>query len=358
MTICRSIALVLLSLGTCAAASAQAAASQDIDQRWDALGADVAAGKFQKIESVIVSRQGRVIYEHYFQGDRETRRNTRSATKTVTALLIGAAIDRQQIRDAQQPVMAWFANLRPFDNPDARKQRITIEDFLTMSSLLECDDENSFSRGNEERMYLVEDWVKFTLDLPIRGFAEWQTPPSKSPYGRAWAYCTAGVTTLGALLERATHKSLPDYAKVVLHDPLGIPGASWQKTPVGFYQAGGGTAYRSIDLMRLGQLLLDGGAHGGKQIISKRWITAMTSPHAHIDDERGDYGYLTWLPKYRSNGRDFGAYAMNGTGGNKVVVFPELNAVVVVTTSNFRVHDAHALVDRMISDDILPQLAR
>jgi CubicO group peptidase (beta-lactamase class C family) len=85
-------------------------------------------------------------------------------------MLIGAAIDRQLLPSVNARVLDYLGDKLPLENPDSRKSAITIEDFLTMSSLLECDDENSFSRGNEERMYLVEDWAKFTLDLPISRF--------------------------------------------------------------------------------------------------------------------------------------------------------------------------------------------
>ena len=342
---------LLLWMGACA----WPAAAQG--PRFDTIDAAVRNGDFGKITSFVVTRDGKLLHEAYFAGDAETLRNTRSATKTVAALLVGAAIDRKLIADVRQPVMRWFGHYRPLQNTDPRKERITIEDFLTMSSLLECDDENSFSRGNEERMYLVEDWAKFAMDLPIKGFASWVTPPAKSPHGRAWSYCTAGVTALGALLERAARKPLPAFAAEALHGPLGIRTVEWQITPAGYAQAGGGTAYRTRDLATIAQLILDGGRYQGRQIISKSWIDAMTRAHAQIDDVRGDYGYLTWLPTFDAGGQKYPAMAMFGTGGSKVVVVPRLKAVVAITAESFGNRQAHALSEKLLEEHILPAVA-
>jgi CubicO group peptidase (beta-lactamase class C family) len=313
----------------------------------------IQAGEFKTITSVLIARQGKIAYERYLDSaGADALRNTRSATKTITGILIGAAIDRHLIPTVDAHVLDYLRDKLPLKNPDPRKSEITIEDFLTMSSLLECDDENSFSRGNEERMYLVEDWAQFTLDLPIRGFPDWQTKPEDSPYGRSWSYCTAGATTLGVVLERAVKKSVPDFANEVLFTPLGISSLRWQFQPFGTAMTGGGLQLRSRDLAKLGQLYLDGGRWSSQRIISPGWVEKSLNSHANAREDI-DYGYLWWLQTFHSKGRSLRSFGMFGAGGNKVVVFPDEGLVVVITTTNYRVQNAAALTDKLLVDYIL-----
>lgn len=322
-----------------------------------AMDAAVKDGAFGSVTSILVARNGQLLHERYFDdGGAEERRNTRSLTKTVTAMLVGLAIEQRKLTGVGVPVMPFFADAAPFAAPDPRKDAITVEDFLTMSSILECDDDNSFSRGNEERMYLVEDWVRFTFDLPVRGFPAWSRKPEDSPYGRAWSYCTAGVSMLGAMLERATGERLDVFAGRSLFAPLGIVGAEWQFAPTGFAQGGGGLSLRSRDLLALGQLLLDGGRAGGRQVLPQAWVREMTTPHAHVDDSRGDYGYLTWLPQISFRGARVQAFGMYGNGGNKVVVVPAARLFAVITSTGYGQPNAHALSERLLTEHILPSL--
>ncbi|HLZ85055.1 MAG TPA: serine hydrolase [Caulobacteraceae bacterium] len=322
---------------------------------FDAVTAAIRAGTYKAVTSVLVTRHGKFVYEQYFDaGGAAALRNTRSATKTITGMLVGAAVDRGLLT-AQSRILSYFPDRRPLQNPDPRKGEITVEDFLTMSSLLECDDENSFSRGNEERMYLVEDWVRFTLDLPIRGFPEWQPKPAQSPYGRAWSYCTAGPTTLGAILERATHQSVPAFAQATLFGPLGVITSKWASQPLGTAMTGGGLQLTSRDLLKFGQLYLDGGRWQGRQVISEDWVRRSVAPHANAREDT-DYGYLWWLQTFRVAGRAVKTWGMYGTGGNKLYVLPDQDAVVVVTTTNYRVPGAGDLTDKLFTGLIVPAL--
>jgi CubicO group peptidase (beta-lactamase class C family) len=279
-------------------------------------------------------------------------RDTRSVTKTITGMLVGIAIDHGLLPDVTAPLLRFFPERQPLQNPDPRKERITIEDILTISSLLECDDWNEFSRGNEERMYLIEDWIQFTLDLPLKGFPSWATKPSDSPYGRSFSYCTAGVVALGGVLERATGQSVPDFAHAHLFAPLDIQRVGWQFTPLGMAMTGGGLSLQSRDLLKLGQLYLNGGEWQGKRIVAETWVKTSTQPQVRIDEET-EYGYLWWLKAFPCGNRQFAAYSMSGIGGNKVHVFPELELVVVLTSTNYAVRGAHQLADQVLTEYIL-----
>jgi CubicO group peptidase (beta-lactamase class C family) len=205
------------------------AAAVNLDPRLlTTLGERVRDGSFQRITSVLVLVDGRLAYEGYFNGaGRDTQHDIRSASKTVTSMLVGQAIARGAIPGVDAKVFGFFTGRPPARNPDPRKLRITIEDLLTMSSLLECDDNNEFSAGNEERMYVTEDWLGFFLDLPIKGFAPWVVKPADSPFGRSFSYCTAGVFALGRVLEKATGRTVPDFAREELFAPLGIDRMTW-----------------------------------------------------------------------------------------------------------------------------------
>lgn len=311
------------------------------------------AGDFKKITSVLIARNGKLAYELYLDdgGDKELR-NTRSATKTITGMLLGIAIENGIISEVNAPVLSIIKDKAPFNNPDPRKEKITIEDFLTMSSILECNDWIPYSQGNEERMYLVEDWVKFAFGLPIKGFPDWETKPEDTPYGRRFSYCTAGVVTLGSVLEYAAGVPVPDFAAEHLFSPLNIEDTDWQFTPLGTAMTGGGLGLRSRDLLKLGQLYLNGGVWAGEQIIPKDWVKESIQPHVRIDHEK-EFGYLWWLQSFTSAQKDFTSYYMTGMGGNKVIVFPELEITAVVTSENFREQDAHQLTDKVITEYIL-----
>jgi CubicO group peptidase (beta-lactamase class C family) len=287
------------------------------------------------------------VYEGYFDGDAETLRNTRSVTKTITGMLIGIAIRDRAIAGVDARVMPYFKDKLPLANPDKRKDAITVEDFLTMSSLLECDDWNEFSRGHEERMYLIEDWLRFTLDLPVKGFPAWVKKPAEAAYGRSFSYCTAGVFALGRILERATKTPVESYARQHLFAPLGIDEVEWQFSPLGEAQTGGGLGLRSRDLLKLGQLYLNAGKWEEKQVVPAAWVATSIKPHARVD-EQTEYGYLWWVRP--------DTVSMSGSGGNRVSVAPALGAVIVVTTTNFNVRNPHAITDKLIAELILPAL--
>lgn len=347
-------AAVCSTLWACATASAQSLEWSNDDA--SRVSEAVSTGKYGQITSVWIEQDGEVIYEEYFHGaDADAFHNMRSAGKTITGMLVGTAIDDGHIKSVDVKLAPLFADLRPFANGDPRKEQISLEDLLTMSGPLECDDWNSYSRGNEERMYLVEDWSSFYWNLPIKNRPSWEIPESDGGFGRLFAYCTAGVQLVGETIERAVDTTVPEYAANRLFRPIGIENPKWNFASTGQAHLGGGLELTTADWAKSGRLYVNRGRVGGSQVVSESWIDASLSDYVRIDD-KSNYGYLWWRPEYLVEGNRFRANMMSGSGGNRVYVLPEFGIVVVLTKNDFGDREAHPKSDRFFVEEVVQRL--
>ncbi len=323
-------------------------------ERMDSL---ISNNEFKSISSVVIAHKGKIVFENYYHDNNSnTKHNTRSATKTITGTLIGSLIQDGSLKSAEEKA-SQYSKVKNLQYPDNRKNEITIEDLLTMSTILECDDWDQNSRGQEEKMYIIEDWVKFYWDLPIKGFPEWKTKPQDSKYGRSFSYCTAGVVVLGDVINNITG-SLEDYAEKALFSKLGITDYHWQMTPSGLPMTGGGLGLRSRDLLKIGQLYLNGGRWNDNQIVSEEFVQKSTEPHAEVGMFDYEYGYLWWLSEFGQDQKEK-AYFMSGTGGNKIVIIPELELVVVLTSTYYNGGmESHNQTTKLMDEFIVPEIKK
>lgn len=320
------------------------------------LDSTISSGKYERITSVVIAKSGDVLFEKYYQGnDVNSKHNTRSTTKTMATLLAGIAIDKGHINSEKDRIFRYLQRTLPTKNPDPRKDNITIEDLLTMSSVLECDDSNWHSRGHEERMYFIEDWTQFLVDLPVRSYP-FGPKPADAPYGRVFAYASAKAAAVAEIVQNSIKTDLVTFAKKNLFEPLEITDYTLHYSPKGILNTAGGSEYRSRDFLKLIQLCLNNGKWNENQIISSQWITKATTPKINAYDNT-DYGYFFWLKSF-GNQTKYQTFSMQGNGGNKVLACPDLGLTVVITTTNYNNRNAHNFTDEIMNDYIIPAIEK
>jgi CubicO group peptidase (beta-lactamase class C family) len=295
------------------------------------------------LHSALVMRRGRVVLEQYWNGyDRTALQDLRSATKSLTALLVGVAIDRGALSGVDEPVRTTLGGA--FPDLDAR---LTLAHLLTMRSGLACDDRDPRSPGQEEQMYRAPDWARFFLELPR----------VEAPGEGAAHYCTGGAVLLGRVLATATGRPVPAFAAEVLFGPLGIHGEQWASFDEGRQtDTGGHLSLRPEDLARIGQLMLQHGAWAGRQLVSRAWIDQATAEHTHLDGAK-PYGYLWWRTRFSHQGHPVEAFFAGGNGGQYLFVVPELELVAVFTGGNYNSPKAHRPFEVMKAS-IIPSVLR
>lgn len=319
-------------------------------EKIELLNTAIADYTLKDITSVVVIREGKLMLEEYFNdAGRSTLHDTRSAGKSFTSTLMGIAIQDGYIKNEDQ-VLKTFYDLKQYANYDIKKDNIKIKDLLTMSSVFKGSDADGDSPGNEENMYPTDNWVKFTLDLPV---------DTSKTNGKQWDYFTAGVVVLGDVLNKTVPNGLEKYADKKLFAPLDIKTYQWQYTPQKVANTAGSLQMRSLDYAKYTQLYKNNGLWNGKQILSPEWIQKTLSKQIQISGRDNQfYGYLFWNKTFTYKGRKHEVYYCAGNGGNQFMIFKDLPLVIIITSKAYNKPYGHPQADTIVLDYLLPAIVK
>lgn len=294
----------------------------------DAIVRGVLDGTYKDVHSVLLYQHGKLVMEEYFYGYSVQRpHQLRSATKSIVSALAGIAVDRGALSGTSEAVLPQMG-YASYANPDPRKAELTLGNFLSMSSGLDCNDHSSTSPGRETVIDDAPDWVKATLDLPM--IAE----PGTKGY-----YCSGGVAVVGRLTENAVHMRLPEFAQANLFGPLGISRADWVWN---YDLTNADKEYSQIhlrprDMLKIGILFAHGGRWHGHQMISTSWVRASLAEQSHVDNV--SYGYFWWRPwlnvETPGGSEHVDVVAAQGNGGQKIYLVPQYDLVAVFTAGGY-----------------------
>ncbi|WP_394779973.1 serine hydrolase domain-containing protein [Undibacterium sp.] len=313
--------VIVAALAVCGGLSSAASAPDDA-----ALSATLAQWKQDEhpdLKAVIVLRHGNIIGEQYYNGELPTTlHDIRSAGKSITSLLAGAALDRVKIHSVSDTVQQYWPDTRGTAIGDVR-----LQDVLTMRSGLAAFDEDPDSPGNEDKMDEAADPFSFTYAVPRA-----DAPGMRYRYNSLTAY------TAGIVVEKAVGQSMASFAGEALFKPLGITQWQWASDSKGHTKGQGNLSLTARDLARIGQMVLDNGRYQGRQVLSAAWIAESLKPRFAISDSdpyADSYGYFWYYKVQDIKGTKVPVSFASGNGGNKIYVVPSLDMVVAITSSAY-----------------------
>jgi CubicO group peptidase (beta-lactamase class C family) len=288
---------------------------------------DAAAKDLPRLHSLLVSHRGELIFERYYNGVRRERpANVKSASKSIISALVGIAIDRRMIPGVSTPIAQYFPELA--QDADPRKRDITVEHLLTMRPGLEGTSNRNYGAWVTSR-----NWVRHALARPM--FA--------AP-GEEMEYSTGNTHLLSAILTKASGGSTWQFANDALAKPLGFSLPQWPRDPQGIYFGGNDMLLTPRQMVAFGELYLNGGRANGQQVVAEAWVERSCEGKPRnrrpggfgfnadgvVDPLRDrEYGFGWWV--YQIRGYDT-CFAW-GYGGQYIFVLPELDLVMVTTSS-------------------------
>ena len=270
------------------------------------------ANSLSRLRSLLVSIDGQVVEERYFNGAHPAHwANLKSASKSLLSALVGIALDRGYLHSVHDTIGKFFPEY--LNGPDdLAKKTITIEDLLTMRSGLETTSNRNYGQWVQS-----SNWVRHVLTRPMVDV----------PSGRM-IYSTGNSHLLSAVLTKATKMSTFDFARRYLADPLGIAIRPWVRDPQGIYFGGNEMNLTPRAMLEIGELYLSRGRVGNKQVLSEAWIRESLEPRTQSWWSGREYGYGWWIDTLGGHQ----TYYAWGHGGQFIFVVPDLKMVVVATS--------------------------
>ena len=284
-----------------------------------------AAKDSMDIHSVMIVRDGSVIYSRWQSEGVDTVPHVlHSVSKTFTATAVGLAIADGKIALTDK-VIDFFPDKLPAEVSDNLK-KMTVRDLLTMSCGHDVEPRGQRAEG--------VDWVQAFLAHPV----------VHEP-GTFYLYNSLGTYVLSAIVQKTTGEKVVDYLNARLFEPLHIVKPKWEESPQGINTGGWGLYLKTEDLAKMGQLLLQKGEWNGKQLIPAEWVAEMSKKQVEsinpgtrmeeaeakgITKETSDwmqgYGYQMWRCRP-------GCFRADGARGQYIIVVPDKNAVIAITSN-------------------------
>lgn len=235
-----------------------------------------------------------------------------SLSKSFTSTALGLAV-AEGLLTVEDKVVSFFPDSLPEKVTD-NLAAMSVKNLLTMNTGHDTDATGGTTSAPGG------DWVKGFFALPVE-----HEPGSKFVYNSAATYMCS------AIVQKRTGKTVLDYLKPRLFDPLGITGQTWESCPKGINVGGWGLSVKTEDIARFGQLYLQKGKWGDRQLIPESWVEEATTKQVSNGDPAtgGDwnqgYGYQFWRCRH-------GHYRGDGAFGQFCIVMPALDAVLAITS--------------------------
>ncbi|MCJ7538499.1 MAG: beta-lactamase family protein [Desulfobacterales bacterium] len=273
--------------------------------------------------SLLVVKNGYLVFEKYYSwGSPEKYAVVHSVTKSVTSALIGIALDKGYLKSVDQKLIEFFPEYIT-DDLDPRKKEISLKHLLTMSAGFRWNDRGPVMGD----WYTSSNWAKFTIQLP-----------QENNPGEVFNYNSSTSHLLSIILSKSTKTSTLDFAKQNLFEPLGIQSAYWHQGPQGYYIGGFGLGLSARDLAKIGFLYLNNGYWNGQSIVSEYWVKESADQQiqavSHPIYGTFGYGYQWWVKKVD----DCSSFRAWGRRGQFIVIVPELDLVIAVTSKTAQPH--------------------